>query len=70
MPIAQIWKKARVSSPYVLESVETCVSDKIKIVMHMTRYAQNKEKCTDLETPVGPVPPDQSDRSGPANPHN
>jgi hypothetical protein len=45
MPIAQLWNKARVSSPYILELVEsTCVSDKYKTVMRMTRYAQSKEQ--------------------------
>jgi hypothetical protein len=44
MPIAQIWEKAHENSPYILESVEcNSVSNKIKTMMRMTRYAQSKE---------------------------
>jgi hypothetical protein len=58
------------------------VSDKVKIVMRMTRYAKSKEKCTVWEAPVRPVwssqhtqlggtgqtgAPDRPDRSGPVS---
>jgi hypothetical protein len=57
MPIAQIWKKMCVSSPYILESVECYMCERqIKTVMRMTRYAQSKEKCTDWAALVRPMP--------------
>jgi hypothetical protein len=57
MPIAQIWKKAHVSSPYILESVECNMCERqIKTMMRMTRYAQSKERCTDWAAPVRLVP--------------
>jgi hypothetical protein len=40
------------------------VSDKIKIVMRMTRYTESKEKCTDWAAPVRPVRSSQHTRLG------
>jgi hypothetical protein len=71
MPIAQVWKRKRVSSPYILESVECNMCER----QNKNRDAYDKI-CTKQkevhwlgstgQTGVA----DRSDRSGPASTHN
>jgi hypothetical protein len=60
MPIAQIWEKARVSSPYILESVECNMCDqqiKIrdvydKICTKQRTYVLTKQHRSDRSSPA------------------
>jgi hypothetical protein len=65
MPIAQIREKARVSSPYILESDECNMCEwQKKYVMRMTSYAQSKEQVSWVG---GTGQTGAPDRSGPAS---
>jgi hypothetical protein len=71
MPLAQIWKNKRVSSPYILESVECNMCER----QHKIRDAYDKictkqrEVCW-LGSNGQTGGTDRSDRSGPANTSN
>jgi hypothetical protein len=71
MSLAQIWKKKRVSSPYILESVECNMCGQ----QNKSRDAYDKI-CTKqrevhwLGSTGQTGAADRSDRSGPANTHN
>jgi hypothetical protein len=71
MPLAQIWKKRRVSSPYILESVECNMCER----QNKTRDAYDKictkqRKVSWLGSTGQTGDLDRSDRSGLASPLN
>jgi hypothetical protein len=71
MPLAQIWKKRRVSSPYIWESVEGNMCQR----QNKNRDAYDKICTKQREVSwlgsTGQIGvPDRSDRSGPANTHD
>jgi hypothetical protein len=70
MPIAQIWKKKRVSSPYILESVECnmCEPQNKNCDAYDKICTKQREVCW-LGSTGQTGAADRSDRSGPANAH-
>jgi hypothetical protein len=71
MPLAQIWKKKRVSSPYILESVECNMCErqnKIRDAYDKICTKQREMCWLGNTSQIGAT--DRSDRSGPANTHN
>jgi hypothetical protein len=68
MPLAQIWKKRRVSSPYILESVECNMCERQnKIRDAYDRICTKQRKVSWLGSTGQTGAPDRSDRSGPAS---
>jgi hypothetical protein len=71
MPLAQIWKKRRVSSPYILESVECNMCEWQKKIRDAHDKICTKQRKMCWLGSTGPTgAPDRSDRSGPANTHD
>jgi hypothetical protein len=71
MPIAQIWKSKRVSSPYILESVECDMCERQNKNRDAYDKICTKQKEVHWLGSTGQTgAADRSDRSGPANTHN
>jgi hypothetical protein len=71
MPIAQIWKKTRVSSPYILESVECNMCERKNKNRDAYEKICTKQREVHWLGSTGQIgATDRSDGSGPANTHN
>jgi hypothetical protein len=71
MPIAQIWKKKHVSSPYILESVECNMCERQNKNCDVYDKICTKQREVHWLGRTGQTgPTDRSDRSGPANTHD
>jgi hypothetical protein len=71
MPIAQIWKKRRVSSPYILESMECNMCERQNKIRDAYDRICTKQRETHRLGSTGQTgAPDRSDWSCPANTHD
>jgi hypothetical protein len=71
MSLAQIWKKRRVSSPYILESVECNMCEwQNKIRDAYDKICTKQREMYRLGSTGQTGALDRSDRSGPVNRHN
>jgi hypothetical protein len=71
MPLAQIWKKKRVSSLYILESVECNMCERQnKIRDAYDKICTKQREVHRLGSTGQTGATDRSDRSGPANTHD
>jgi hypothetical protein len=71
MPLARIWEKKHVSSPYILESVECNMCERQnKIRDAYDKICTKQREVCWLGSNGQTGATDRSDRSGPANTHN